>query len=72
MLQALPIEVELEAGPVSCEVSVDPGSNGCYTCTYTAETAESFRLLVTCRGKPVGGSPLPVEVSGAANALTRG
>ncbi len=72
MLQALPIEVELEAGPVGCEVSVDPGSNGCYTCTYTAETAGSFRLLVTCRGKPVGGSPLPVEVSGAANALTRG
>ena len=62
LLQALPIEVELAAGPVSCQVSVEPGSNGCYTCTYIAETAGSFRLLVTCQGKPAGGSPLPVEV----------
>ena len=71
LLQALPIDVELEAGPVSCQVSAEPGSNGCYACTYIAETAGSFRLLVTSRGKPIGGSPLPVEVSGAAIALAQ-
>ena len=62
LLQALPIEALLEAGPVSCPVRVEPGSTGRYMCTYTAQTAGSYRLLITCQGRPIGGTPVPVQV----------
>ena len=62
LLQALPIEIELQAGPISCPVFIEPGDEGCYSCTYTGREAGSYRLLVTCRGKPIGGSPFSVMV----------
>ena len=62
LLQALPIGVELQAGPISCSVSIEPGNEGCYSCTYTGREAGSYRLLVTCKGKPIGGSPFSVMV----------
>ena len=62
LLQALPIGVELQAGPISCPVSIEPGDKGCYSCTYTCREGGSYRLLVTCKGKPIGGSPFSVMV----------
>ena len=66
LLQALPIEVLLEAGPVSCPVTVEPESKGRYMCSYTAHTAGSYRLLITCQGKPICGTPVPIQVKGVA------
>ena len=64
LMQTLPIEVLLEAGPISCPVRVEPGSTGHYICTYTAQTAGSYRLLITCQGRPIAGTPVPVQVRG--------
>lgn len=62
LLQSLPVGIELQAGPISCPVSIEPGDKGCYSCTYTGREAGSYRLLVTCKGKPIGGSPFSVMV----------
>ena len=62
LLKALPVEVLLEAGPISCPVAVEPGSSGRYVCTYTAQSVGSYRLLIICQGRPIGGTPLPVQV----------
>lgn len=58
----LPLDVELSSGAHVCNVVLSRPGNGCWRCAYTPPAPGFYRLQLTSRGAPLGGSPFSMQV----------
>ena len=61
----LPLDVELSSGAHRCEVALSRPGSGCWRCAYTPPAPGFYRLQLSSRGAPLGGSPFSVQVPSA-------